>query len=54
VVDGIALGRLLWRGAWNSQLYGPLKALQAEGAKAGTDFWFHKSKTQIFFFLSHP
>lgn len=44
-VDGIAAGRLLTRGAWNSELFGSLKPLQAAGEKAGTDFWFNKSKT---------
>lgn len=45
MVDGIAAGRLLTQGAWNSELFGPLKPLQAAGAKAGTDLWFNKSKT---------
>lgn len=43
-VNGIEPGRLLWRGAWNSELYGPLKPLHAEGARQGTDHLFHKSK----------
>lgn len=44
VLDGIELGRLLWRGAWNSQSYGPLQPLRVAGEKAGTDMLFHKSK----------
>ncbi|CAG8039934.1 unnamed protein product [Penicillium salamii] len=43
-VNGIEPGRLLWRGAWNSELYGPLKPLHAEGARLGTDHWFHKNR----------
>ncbi|KAI2901438.1 hypothetical protein CBS147343_976 [Aspergillus niger] len=44
VLDGIELGRLLWRGAWNSQSYGPLQPLRVAGEKAGTDMLFHKNR----------
>ncbi|KAB8225804.1 Isochorismatase hydrolase [Aspergillus novoparasiticus] len=44
VRDGIELGKLLWRGAWNSQSYGPLEPLRIEGEKAGTDLLFHKNR----------
>ncbi|KAB8272881.1 Isochorismatase hydrolase [Aspergillus minisclerotigenes] len=44
VRDGIELGRLLWRGAWNSQSYGPLEPLRIAGEKAGTDLLFHKNR----------
>ncbi|KAJ5215170.1 Isochorismatase hydrolase [Penicillium citrinum] len=42
--DGIEFGRLLWRGAWNSQSYGPLEPLRIAGEKAGTDLLFHKNR----------
>ncbi|KAI9040692.1 Isochorismatase hydrolase [Aspergillus affinis] len=43
-IDGIKPGRLLWQDAWNSRLYGPLDRLYTEGAKLGTDLWFHKNR----------
>ncbi|KAH9911609.1 Isochorismatase hydrolase [Amylocystis lapponica] len=37
-------GRLLMRGEYNSDLYGPLQGLYEEGKKAGTDVWIHKNR----------
>ncbi|KAL6309927.1 Isochorismatase hydrolase [Sparassis latifolia] len=37
-------GRLLMRGEYNSDLYGPLQGLYEEGEKAGTDVWIHKNR----------
>lgn len=37
-------GRLLMRGAYNSELYGPLQALYEQGKEAGTDVWVHKNR----------
>ncbi|KAF9568417.1 Isochorismatase hydrolase [Agrocybe pediades] len=37
-------GRLLMRGALNSDLYGPLQDEYVKGAKEGTDFWIHKNR----------
>ncbi|GLB36124.1 putative isochorismatase hydrolase [Lyophyllum shimeji] len=37
-------GRLLMRGARNSELYGPLQDEFIKGKVAGTDFWIHKNR----------
>lgn len=37
-------GRLLMRGAYNSDLYGPLQAEFEKGQKDGTDAWIHKNR----------
>ncbi|THH34004.1 hypothetical protein EUX98_g132 [Antrodiella citrinella] len=37
-------GRLLIRGAYNSDLYGPLQPLYEAGKDAGTDVWIHKNR----------
>ncbi|KAF9814916.1 hypothetical protein IEO21_04860 [Rhodonia placenta] len=37
-------GRLLMRGEYNSDLYGPLQGLYEEGKKEGTDVWVHKNR----------
>ncbi|PPQ99606.1 hypothetical protein CVT24_005182 [Panaeolus cyanescens] len=37
-------GRLLMRGAYNSELYGPLQAEFKKGEKEGTDVWIHKNR----------
>ena len=39
-------GRLLMRGEFNSELYGPLQGLYEEGWKEGTDVWIHKNHCQ--------
>ena len=42
--NGQALGRLLMRGSWNAQPYGPLYPLQVQGVKDGTDLYFNKNR----------
>ncbi|TBU63890.1 Isochorismatase hydrolase [Dichomitus squalens] len=37
-------GRLLMRGEYNSELYGPLQGLYEEGRQEGTDVWIHKNR----------
>ena len=37
-------GRLLMRGEYNSELYGPLQTLYEDGRKEGTDVWIHKNR----------
>lgn len=37
-------GRLLMRGEWNAELYGPLQVAYEEGRKKGTDVWIHKNR----------
>lgn len=37
-------GRLLMRGAYNSDLYGPLQKLYEDGKADGTDVWIHKNR----------
>ncbi|KAF9496172.1 Isochorismatase hydrolase [Pleurotus eryngii] len=37
-------GRLLMRGEYNSELYGPLQEEYIKGEKAGTDVWIHKNR----------
>ncbi|KAF8168130.1 Isochorismatase-like protein [Crassisporium funariophilum] len=37
-------GRLLMRGAYNSELYEPLQSEYLKGQKGGTDFWIHKNR----------
>ncbi|EJD55267.1 hypothetical protein AURDEDRAFT_50090 [Auricularia subglabra TFB-10046 SS5] len=37
-------GRLLMRGEWNAQLYGPLQEAYEEGRDKGTDVWIHKNR----------
>ena len=37
-------GRLLMRGEYNADLYGPLHQLYHEGKKEGTDVWIHKNR----------
>ncbi|KAH7916446.1 Isochorismatase hydrolase [Hygrophoropsis aurantiaca] len=37
-------GRMLMRGAYNSELYGPLQEEYLKGQKAGTDIWIHKNR----------
>lgn len=37
-------GRLLMRGEFNSDLYGPLQNLYEEGRRDGTDVWIHKNR----------
>ncbi|KAH8100672.1 Isochorismatase hydrolase [Cristinia sonorae] len=37
-------GRLLMRGEYNSDLYGPLQPLYEEGKAKGTDVWIHKNR----------
>ncbi|CCM04619.1 uncharacterized protein FIBRA_06803 [Fibroporia radiculosa] len=39
-----SFGRMLMRGEFNSDLYGPLQHLYEEGKKAGTDVWIHKNR----------
>ncbi|KAH9944336.1 Isochorismatase hydrolase [Epithele typhae] len=41
---GGSFGRLLMRGEYNSDLYGPLQMLYEEGREAGTDVWIHKNR----------
>ena len=43
----ISAGEKLMRGAWNARPYGPLYDLQVDGVKAGTDFYFNKSKSAL-------
>lgn len=38
-------GRLLMRGEYNADLYGPLHQLYHEGKKEGTDVWIHKNRS---------
>lgn len=40
----IEVGRLLMRGSWNAEPYGPLGPMKDEGLEAGTDFWFNKNR----------
>jgi len=40
----IDMGKLLCRGSWNAQPWGPLYPEMVEGLDAGTDFYFDKSK----------
>ncbi|KAF8140287.1 Isochorismatase hydrolase [Boletus edulis] len=37
-------GRLLMRGEYNSELYGPLQEEYLRGKDAGTDVWIHKNR----------
>ncbi len=37
-------GRLLMRGEFNSELYGPLQGLYEEGRNEGADVWIHKNR----------
>ena len=37
-------GRLLMRGEYNSELYGPLQGLYEDGRREGTDVWIHKNR----------
>ena len=37
-------GRLLMRGAFNSELYGPLQTEYEKGKDQGTDVWIHKNR----------
>ncbi|KAI0825076.1 Isochorismatase hydrolase [Trametes gibbosa] len=37
-------GRLLMRGEYNSELYGPLQNLFEEGRREGSDVWIHKNR----------
>ncbi|TCD62208.1 hypothetical protein EIP91_007213 [Steccherinum ochraceum] len=37
-------GRLLMRGTYNSQLYGPLQGLYEQGKEEGSDVWVHKNR----------
>ena len=37
-------GRLLMRGSYNADLYGPLQKLYEHGRDAGTDVWIHKNR----------
>ena len=41
-------GRSLMRGAFNSELYGPLQDEYLKGQKAGSDFWINKNRYDIF------
>lgn len=41
-------GRLLMRGAANSDLYGPLQDEYLKGEKIGTDVWIHKNRLILF------
>lgn len=41
-------GRLLMRGARNSELYGPLQEEYLKGQKDGTDVWIHKNRSCSF------
>jgi hypothetical protein len=47
VIDGTDWGRLLMRGSFNAQPWGPLYPLQVEGVKQGTDLYFNKSQTHL-------
>ncbi|KIX93483.1 uncharacterized protein Z520_10903 [Fonsecaea multimorphosa CBS 102226] len=40
----IEVGRMLMRGSWNAEPYGPLEALKNEGLASGTDFLFNKNR----------
>jgi len=40
----VPFGRLLMRGEFNADLYGPLHQLYLEGKKEGTDVWIHKNR----------
>lgn len=37
-------GPLLMRGAYNSELYGPLQKEYLKGKEQGTDVWIHKNR----------
>ena len=39
-----SFGRLLMRGEYNSELYGPLQILYEEGKATGSDVWIHKNR----------
>ena len=41
---GEPFGRLLMRGEFNSELYGPLQTLYEDGRSEGTDVWIHKNR----------
>lgn len=40
-------GRLLMRGAANSDLYGPLQDEYLKGKELGTDVWIHKNRFAV-------
>ncbi|KAH9830246.1 isochorismatase hydrolase [Teratosphaeria destructans] len=40
----IDMGKLLCRGSWNAQPWGPLNEALNEGLAAGTDLYFHKNR----------
>lgn len=44
IINGTDWGRLLMRGSYNAQPWGPLYPLQVNGVKAGTDLYFHKNR----------
>jgi hypothetical protein len=44
VKNGTDWGRLLMRGSFNAQPWGPLYPLQVDGVKQGTDLYFNKSQ----------
>lgn len=37
-------GKLLMRGSYNADLYGPLQAEYTKGKEEGTDVWIHKNR----------
>ncbi|KZT09501.1 Isochorismatase hydrolase [Laetiporus sulphureus 93-53] len=39
-----SFGRLLMRGEYNADLYGPLHQMYEEGKREGTDVWIHKNR----------
>jgi hypothetical protein len=44
IINGTDWGRLLMRGSFNAQPWGPLHPLQVDGVNAGTDLYFNKSR----------
>jgi hypothetical protein len=40
-------GKLLMRGEYNSELYGPLQEEYLRGKESGTDVWIHKNRSAL-------
>lgn len=49
-IEGVEMeaGRLLMKGTWNAQVYGPLHEEWEKGRAAGTDVWFDKARMSGF------
>jgi hypothetical protein len=45
LINGTDWGRLLMRGSYNAQPWGPLYPIQVDGVNAGTDLYFNKSQS---------